>query len=208
MIFQTEMLELCEVQAASKRHSEQGILFMQELVQRVKMQQQGWCHCIFYVFSSYEVHDMYEEGTQMPVYVEILFPAEYKRSFMAGPAIFGPSLLDDSSLSFRSVHCFTKICILCLRVACVIGNIKVADPPEACGSLENGQTLRGHVALIRRGSCTFIEKVCVYVLVCVCVCVRLCDALTHAHSCHASSHWYTRTGYFCDHDISANSAKK
>ncbi|XP_062509501.1 ER degradation-enhancing alpha-mannosidase-like protein 3 isoform X2 [Corticium candelabrum] len=105
--------------AASKRHSEQGILFMQELVQRVKMQQQ--------------------EGTQMPVYVEILFPAEYKRSFMAGPAIFGPSLLDDST--------------------CVIGNIKVADPPEACGSLENGQTLRGHVALIRRGSCTFIEKV-------------------------------------------------
>jgi mannosidase alpha-like ER degradation enhancer 3 len=106
--------------AASAEHAEAGLLFLQELVNKVK--------------------DLQQENKQKPVSVQIIYPDNLQNRFTAGPALFGPLLHE---LEFQSVT----------------GAVQIVDPNEACGELRNGGSLHGQVALIRRGSCMFSEKV-------------------------------------------------
>eukprot|EP00873_Tetraselmis_striata_P000992 jgi/Tetstr1/421256/TSEL_012260.t1 len=39
------------------------------------------------------------------------------------------------------------------------GSLAAAEPPEACGALQNAAAVRGAVALLHRGQCTFLDKV-------------------------------------------------
>jgi mannosidase alpha-like ER degradation enhancer 3 len=43
----------------------------------------------------------------------------------------------------------------------VKGRVGVADPLRVCGDLLNPQRLRGRIAILERGDCMFVEKVCV-----------------------------------------------
>ena len=36
----------------------------------------------------------------------------------------------------------------------------LAEPADACGSLRNGGSVKGAVAMVERGSCPFVAKVC------------------------------------------------
>ena len=40
------------------------------------------------------------------------------------------------------------------------GRVGVADPLRVCGDLLNPQRLRGRIAILERGDCMFVEKVC------------------------------------------------
>ena len=42
----------------------------------------------------------------------------------------------------------------------VKGRIGVADPLRVCGDLLNPLRLRGRIAILERGDCMFVEKVC------------------------------------------------
>jgi mannosidase alpha-like ER degradation enhancer 3 len=42
----------------------------------------------------------------------------------------------------------------------VKGRVGVADPLRVCGDLLNPQRLRGRIAILERGDCMFVEKVC------------------------------------------------
>jgi hypothetical protein len=41
----------------------------------------------------------------------------------------------------------------------VTGDLAVADPVEACGPLTNAAAIAGRIAIVDRGTCTFVEKV-------------------------------------------------
>jgi mannosidase alpha-like ER degradation enhancer 3 len=66
--------------AASAEHAEAGLLFLQELVNKVK--------------------DLQQENKQKPVSVQIIYPDNLQNRFTAGPALFGPLLHE---LEFQSV---------------------------------------------------------------------------------------------------------
>lgn len=55
----------------------------------------------------------------------------------AGPSHFGPELTGDMSLSQRAVF---------------------ATPSKVCNSLRNGNELKGKIAILERGDCTFVDK--------------------------------------------------
>jgi hypothetical protein len=42
----------------------------------------------------------------------------------------------------------------------VKGRVGVADPLRVCGDLLNPLRLRGRIAILERGDCMFVEKVC------------------------------------------------
>jgi hypothetical protein len=42
----------------------------------------------------------------------------------------------------------------------VKGRVGVADPLRVCGDLLNPLRLRGRIAILERGDCIFVEKVC------------------------------------------------
>ena len=42
----------------------------------------------------------------------------------------------------------------------VKGRVGVADPLRLCGDLLNPLRLRGRIAILERGDCMFVEKVC------------------------------------------------
>lgn len=56
----------------------------------------------------------------------------------AGPAHFGPRLVDDKK---------------------VTGIVAFADPDEACQDLTNAEALAGKIVMVMRGNCMFVEKV-------------------------------------------------
>ena len=92
------------------------------------------------------------EPTRANRLVEILKPAMegIGKGFEAGPALFGP----DMTPSFS-----------------VRGPVVKVEPFQACDPLDTAIAgVKGHVALVQRGGCSFMKKVCV--CVCVCVCVR------------------------------------
>ncbi len=59
--------------------------------------------------------------------------------FYAGPAQFGSDLNEHTNSIF--------------------GELVFSDPDDGCGRISNGNELFNHIAMIKRGSCTFTEKV-------------------------------------------------
>ncbi|GFN81159.1 alpha-1,2-mannosidase [Plakobranchus ocellatus] len=74
-----------------------------------------------------------------PMYVRILSKpfVSKKLVFRAGPAQFGYDLHTKPSVS---------------------GKLTVASPIRACTQLSNGHMVEGHIALVERGDCMFVEK--------------------------------------------------
>ncbi|XP_055594494.1 ER degradation-enhancing alpha-mannosidase-like protein 3 [Uranotaenia lowii] len=55
----------------------------------------------------------------------------------AGPSHFGPELTGDMKVTGRAFY---------------------ANPTKLCTTLKNGEMLKGHIAIIERGDCTFVDK--------------------------------------------------
>lgn len=92
--------------------------------------------------------------------VQILQPAMegIGKGFEAGPALFGPDMTPS---------------------AFVRGPVVKAEPFQACEPLDTASAeVKGHVALVQRGGCSFMKKVwgvCVHVRMhaCMCACVHV-----------------------------------
>ncbi|KAB7496940.1 ER degradation-enhancing alpha-mannosidase-like protein 3 [Armadillidium nasatum] len=116
----------------SSDDAEEGLLFMQEMIELSKLQQ--------------------DQPENPPRSVSFLTPMkknassdDEQKSFeerksvtlLAGPAQFGKDLSKD---------------------IVVTGTVVKASPIKACGKLENGEEVKGKIVILERGECMFIEK--------------------------------------------------
>ena len=73
------------------------------------------------------------------VLIQIKGGATSQPEILGGPASFGPRLAPNT------IH--------------ISGPLSIADPMNACSPPTNKASVANHVAFVRRGDCTFIEKV-------------------------------------------------
>ncbi|XP_025112194.1 ER degradation-enhancing alpha-mannosidase-like protein 3 isoform X2 [Pomacea canaliculata] len=105
-------------EALSPEDAEDGMLFMQEMIELSKHQQ------------SDAQHD--------PMYIIINIPGlKEKHVLRAGPAQFGYDLKTQKPIK---------------------GMVAIARPYRACREIENSHELTGHIVLIERGDCMFVDK--------------------------------------------------
>lgn len=105
-------------EAATPMDAEDGMKFMQEMIELSKNQN--------------------NEAQHEPLIVQILPPSGDENSVLsAGPAQFGYNLKNSSPIQ---------------------GRLMIADPYKACTPLTNAEHIKGHIAILERGDCMFIEK--------------------------------------------------
>ncbi|XP_043278333.1 ER degradation-enhancing alpha-mannosidase-like protein 3 [Venturia canescens] len=106
--------------ARTAQDAEEGLLFMQEMVELSKKQS-----------------EQSEPRAQSVTFMKNDEKPPREVILRAGPAHFGPRLVDDKK---------------------VTGIVEFADPAEACQDLTNAEALAGKIVMVMRGNCMFVEK--------------------------------------------------
>ncbi|XP_071445733.1 ER degradation-enhancing alpha-mannosidase-like protein 3 [Hetaerina americana] len=116
--------------AQSTSDGEEGILFMQEMVEISRMQSsQSETSPQAVVFHSQWAANHAKQSSKIS--------SDGKVVLSAGPAHFGQELKGNQKVTAR---------------------VGVAEPLRVCGDLENAGRLLGRIAIVERGDCMFIEK--------------------------------------------------
>lgn len=132
-------------QAVSAVAAEDGVRFMQEMMELSSQQQ---------------------KEQLPPRAIQIVSHPFYGRVVLtAGPAQFGTDLSKSStgvSIQKEEVQCQKRCKVIkppsLSSAVQVRGFVTVAEPYSGCAEITNGEYVRGHIALLQRGQCMFAEK--------------------------------------------------
>lgn len=131
------------LQAVSSVAAEDGVRFMQEMMELSSQQQ---------------------KEQLPPRAIQIISHPFFGRVVLtAGPAQFGTDLsksatgvsLGEDLNETAAQRAPTPLCSSCMQVR---GFITVAEPYSGCSDITNAEYVQGHIALLQRGQCMFAEK--------------------------------------------------